>query len=62
MAAVVPAKTSLFRLTVVGMCAYEVVAIVSGRLPTISRGVRRFPLFGAVVVGGLHLHFREGEV
>jgi hypothetical protein len=48
----------LFRVVVAVACAHEVLAIVTKRLPTISRLSDLHPAFGAVVVGGIHYHFR----
>jgi hypothetical protein len=48
----------LFRLVVAVTCAYEVAAIVTRRLPTVSRLSFKHPVFGSVVIGGLAHHFR----
>ncbi len=63
MAAVLPANAgqSLFRLAVAALCTYEVVAILTRRLPTVSRLSFLHPAFGGVVVGGLHYHFGTGK-
>lgn len=48
----------LLRVVVAGACAWEVVAISTGRLPTVSRISRRWPVFGHAVLTVLEVHFR----
>ena len=50
------------RLLVAGVCAWEVLAITTGRVPTVSRVSRRWPVFGSVVLDVLDLHFRAREL
>ena len=38
-------------------CAYEVAAIGSSRLPTITALHRRWPILGAAIVAALAVHF-----
>lgn len=45
------------KAVVVGLCAWEVVAITTGRVPTITTLNRRWPAVGVVLVGALALHF-----
>lgn len=42
-------------------CAYEVVALTTSRIPTISRLANRYPAFGAAVVGALAWHFHPSN-
>ena len=39
------------------LCGYEVVAIVSGRVPTITAYHRRWPVVGLSLLGALAVHF-----
>lgn len=39
------------------LCGYEVVAVTTGRLPTITALHRRWPIVGAVLVVTLAIHF-----
>lgn len=48
-----PATKALVAL----LCSYEVVAIVSGRVPTITAYHRRWPVVGAALLGALAVHF-----
>ena len=50
------------RLLVAGVCAWEVVAITTGRVPTVSRVSRRWPVFGDVVLDVLGIHFTARAV
>lgn len=47
----------ILRALVAGVCAWEVLAITTGRVPTVSRVSRRWPTFGAVVLDVLDIHF-----
>jgi hypothetical protein len=51
----------LFRVVVAVACAYEIVAIATKRLPTISRVSDLHPAFGALVMGGIHYHLRTNH-
>ena len=48
----------LFKAIVASVCAYESIAITSGKLPTITSVVHRHPVVGLVVVAGLSHHFQ----
>lgn len=50
-------ETPATKAVVVVLCAYECVAVTSGRVPTITALNRRWPAVGAVLVGALALHF-----
>jgi hypothetical protein len=52
------------RAAVAAGCAYEVFALASGRVPTISRLCRRHRSVEVLVLGVLiiHLHYREKAV
>lgn len=50
-------ETPATKAVVVGLCAWEVVAITTGRVPTITTLNRRWPAVGVVLVGALVLHF-----
>lgn len=50
-------ETPLTKAIVAGLCAYEVAAITTARVPTITALNRRWPIVGAVLVGALALHF-----
>lgn len=39
------------------LCAYEVVAVWTGRVPTITSHCGRWPLLGAGLVAALAVHF-----
>lgn len=43
---------------VVGLCSYEVAAILTGRVPTITAMSRRRPAVGAAILTALAWHFR----
>lgn len=43
---------------VAGLCAYETLAILTGRAPTITAVHRRYPVVGAAIVVALAWHFR----
>lgn len=47
----------LQRGIVVGLCTYEVTAILSGRVPTITALNRRHPVVGRTIVAALAWHF-----
>ncbi len=53
------------RLAVATLCTFEVVAITTRRLPTLSQLTRRHPGIGIVLLAGLAAHFyvpsNEGE-
>jgi len=48
----------VLRTVVAVACAWEVVAITTHRLPTVSRLSKRHPLFRAAVLAALAHHFR----
>lgn len=50
-------ETRATKALVALLCAYEVAAITTGRVPTITTLNHRQPLVGAVLVGALALHF-----
>lgn len=52
----------LFKGVVGTICAYESIAIASGRLPTVTKIVHRYPVVGAVVLAGLSHHFYQRAV
>jgi hypothetical protein len=41
----------------VGLCAYEIAAITTGRVPTITRLSRRHPWVGAGLTAAIGFHF-----
>lgn len=53
---------TVLRGLVAAVCAYEVVAIVTRRVPTVSRIARRYPLAGTVVLAGLARHFEADPI
>lgn len=52
----------VLRALVAGTCSWEVVAITTGRLPTVSRLARQYPAASAVVLGVLAWHFQPRPV
>lgn len=59
---VVPLRPSIpenrtTKTVVAGLCAWEIAAITTGRVPTITTLNRRHPVIGVVLVGALALHF-----
>lgn len=56
MRVVIP-ETRATKTLVAALCAYEVAAIASGRVPTITALNHRWPLVGALLVGSLAIHF-----
>ena len=46
------------RTVVAGACAWEVAAITTGLVPTVSRISKRHPVFGVAVLVVLAYHFR----
>lgn len=50
-------ETPLTKALVATVCAYEAVAITTGRVPTLTALDRRYPVVGAAIIGGLALHF-----
>jgi len=50
-------ETPLTKAVVAALCAWEVAAITTGRVPTITTLNRRYPVLGVVLVGALALHF-----
>ena len=52
----------LLRVVVAGACAWEFAAIATGRLPTVSRISRRWPVFGSAVLTVLEVHFRPAKL
>lgn len=55
-----PREPRALRVVVGAACAYEVAALTTGQVPTISRLANRHPAFGALVVGALAWHFHPG--
>jgi hypothetical protein len=51
-----------FRDIVIGLCSYEVVAIVTGRIPTLTALQKRYRVLGPVILTGLALHFYKVDV
>jgi len=49
----------VFRTVVAAICGYEVFAIATRRVPTVSR-ICRHPLAAGIVIGGLVYHFGQG--
>lgn len=54
---VVIPETPATKALVAGLCGYEVVAITTGRVPTITALNRRCPVLGAALLGALAVHF-----
>lgn len=53
----------MLRNLVAGLCGYEVVAIVSGKLPTLTALDRKYwHLLSPVIIGGLMVHFYMEDV
>ena len=50
-------ETNETKALVVALCGYECVAILSGRVPTITALHRRWPVVGLAIVGALAVHF-----
>lgn len=50
-------ETGATKALVCVLCCYEVGAIISGRIPTITALHRRWPVIGVVLVGALVVHF-----
>lgn len=50
-------ETAATKALVALLCSYEVAAIVSGRVPTITACHRRQPLVGVAVLCALAVHF-----
>ena len=46
------------RALVVGLCSYEVAAILTRRVPTLTALNRVHPEVGAAIIGALYWHFR----
>ena len=46
------------RAAVAAVCAYEVVAITTHKVPTVSWIVRRYPAIKPLVLGALAVHFQ----
>lgn len=42
---------------VAGVCGWEIVGLVSDRVPTVSELVRRCPVLGVALLGGLAYHW-----
>jgi hypothetical protein len=51
----------LARAALVAGCAYEVAAVVTGRVPTITALNRRCPVIGVAIVVTLAWHFRAHD-
>lgn len=56
MRVVIP-ETPAVKAAVAALCAYEAVAICTGRVPTITALNRRWPVVGAALVTALAVHF-----
>lgn len=52
------AAEPILRAAVEIVCLYEVVALATRRLPSVSRLARRYPPVGAAVLAGLAWHFQ----
>lgn len=50
-------ETPATKAVVAALCAWEVAAICTGRVPTITALNRRHPAIGVALVGALALHF-----
>lgn len=50
-------ETPATKALVATLCAYEVAAITTSRVPTITALNRRWPVVGAAIVGALAIHF-----
>jgi hypothetical protein len=50
-------ETPATKALVATLCAYEVAAITSGRVPTLTALNRRWPAVGMALVGALAVHF-----
>jgi hypothetical protein len=50
-------KRHAFRSVVIGLCQYEVAAIVSGKTPTLTKLSRQHRWLPYVILGGLAVHF-----
>jgi hypothetical protein len=50
-------ETRETKALVVAFCSYEVAAVTTGLLPTITALTRRWPLLGVALVGALAVHF-----
>lgn len=46
------------RIAVAAICGYEVVALTTNLVPTVSQIVRRRPILEPLLIGGLIWHFR----
>jgi hypothetical protein len=58
---VVIPETRETKALVVVTCAYEIAAITSGRIPTITALNIRWPVVGFVILGALAIHFWTPE-
>lgn len=54
---VVIPETRATKALVATLCSYEVAAITTGRVPTITALNRRWPALGAAIVVALAVHF-----
>lgn len=61
MRAAIP-ETPLTKTLVAGLCAYEVAAITTSAVPTITALNRRWPVLGAAIVVALGIHFADQSV
>ena len=50
-------ETPTTKAIVCGLCVYEVAAIATGRIPTITALHQRHPLIGVVLIAALVVHF-----
>jgi hypothetical protein len=62
MAMMSPSKHNWFRDTVVFLCGYEILAITTGRVPTLTALQRRYRLLGPALFTGLAFHFYQEDV
>ena len=60
MRAVIP-ETRETKALVVALCSYEVLAISTGRTPTLTALNRRWPVVGFALLGALAVHFWATE-
>lgn len=54
-------ESTPLRAVVATVCAYEVVAIASGVVPTVTALHRRHPWIGTAIVTALSWHFRPRD-
>jgi hypothetical protein len=54
--------STAFKHVVLSLCAYEVAAIVTGRIPTLTALQKRYRFIGPLIVGGLFVHFYLDDI